>query len=40
MSWKVILFFLAGPIIIGIGNLVLGPIFSKIYHLKFKCVLS
>ncbi|MEQ6029768.1 hypothetical protein [Staphylococcus saccharolyticus] len=24
-----ILFFLAGPIIIGIGNLVLGPIFNK-----------
>ena len=26
--------FLAGPIIIGIGNLVLGPIFSK--HIPFK----
>ena len=25
---------LAGPIIIGIGNLVLGPIFSK--HIPFK----
>ena len=34
MSWQVILFFLAGPIIIGIGNLVLGPIFSK--HIPFK----
>lgn len=34
MSWQIILFFLAGPIIIGIGNLVLGPIFSK--HIPFK----
>lgn len=24
-----ILFFLAGPLIIGIGNLILGPIFNK-----------
>gem|GEM_PF-339917 len=29
MSWQLIIFFLAGPIIIGIGNLVLGPIFNK-----------
>ncbi|MCJ1655743.1 hypothetical protein MT340_003110 [Staphylococcus sp. NRL 16/872] len=34
MSWQIILFFLAGPIIIGIGNLVLGPIFNK--HIPFK----
>lgn len=34
MSWQVILFFLAGPIIIGIGNLVLSPIFSK--NIPFK----
>lgn len=34
MSWHIILFFLVGPIIIGIGNLVLGPIFSK--HIPFK----
>lgn len=25
----IILFFIAGPIILGIGNLVLGPIFNK-----------
>lgn len=29
MSWQLIIFFLAGPIIIGIGNLVLGPMFNK-----------
>ena len=29
MSWQLIIFFLAGPIIIGIGNLVLGPLFNK-----------
>ncbi|MGX0551263.1 ABC-type uncharacterized transport system permease subunit [Staphylococcus hominis] len=29
MSWQLIIFFLAGPIIIGIGNLVLGPTFNK-----------
>lgn len=40
MSWQIILFFLAGPIIIGIGNLVLGQYLANIYHLKFKCVLS
>ncbi|PNZ68392.1 hypothetical protein E2556_10930 [Staphylococcus croceilyticus] len=34
MSWQIIVFFLAGPVIIGIGNLVLGPIFSK--HIPFK----
>lgn len=34
MSWQIIVFFLVGPVIIGIGNLVLGPIFSK--HIPFK----
>ena len=34
MSWQIIIFFLAGPIIIGIGNLVLGPIFKK--HIPFR----
>lgn len=34
MSWQIIIFFLAGPIIIGIGNLILGPLFNK--HIPFK----
>lgn len=34
MSWQLIIFFLAGPIIIGIGNLVLGPIFNKRIHFR------
>ena len=25
----IILFFLAGPVILGVGNLVIGPIFNK-----------
>ena len=25
----IILFFIAGPVIIGVGNLILGPIFNK-----------
>ncbi|WP_235980489.1 hypothetical protein [Staphylococcus durrellii] len=29
MSIYLILFFLAGPVILAIGNLVLGPIFNK-----------
>ncbi|MGN5882637.1 MULTISPECIES: hypothetical protein [Staphylococcus] len=33
-----LLFFLAGPIIIAIGNLVLGPIFNKTIpmHVRFR----
>ncbi|AVQ35444.1 hypothetical protein [Staphylococcus kloosii] len=29
MTVNLILFFLAGPIILAIGNLILGPIFNK-----------
>ncbi|XXS42211.1 hypothetical protein ACSE35_11985, partial [Staphylococcus aureus] len=29
MMGYIILFFLAGPVILGVGNLVIGPIFNK-----------
>ncbi|MBM0799724.1 hypothetical protein D0399_05310 [Staphylococcus epidermidis] len=34
----IILFFIAGPVIIGVGNLILGPIFNKRtpLHVQFQ----
>ncbi|MBM6194446.1 MULTISPECIES: hypothetical protein [Staphylococcus] len=34
----IILFFIAGPVIIGVGNLILGPIFNKRtpLHVQFR----
>ncbi|AYX90542.1 hypothetical protein ACQE30_05090 [Staphylococcus cohnii] len=36
MNGYLILFFLGGPIILAIGNLVLGPIFNKKVPLKIQ----
>ena len=38
MNGYLILFFLGGPIILAIGNLVLGPIFNKKipFHIHFR----
>lgn len=33
----IILFFLAGPVILGVGNLVIGPIFNKQTASKIFC---
>ncbi|ATH59426.1 MULTISPECIES: hypothetical protein [Staphylococcus] len=36
MNGYLILFFLGGPIVLAIGNLVLGPIFNKKVPLKIQ----
>lgn len=36
MNGYLVLFFLGGPIILAIGNLVLGPIFNKKVPLKIQ----
>lgn len=36
MSWEIIIFFIAGPLIIGVGNLILGPIFNKKVPFKIQ----
>lgn len=36
MNGYLILFFLGGPIVLAIGNLVLGPIFNKQVPLKIQ----
>ncbi|MFH4876882.1 hypothetical protein [Staphylococcus cohnii] len=36
MNGYLILFFLGGPIVLAIGNLVLGPIFNKKVSLKIQ----
>ncbi|CYF26315.1 hypothetical protein [Staphylococcus aureus] len=38
MMGYIILFFLAGPVILGVGNLVIGPIFNKqtLFHVQVR----